>query len=152
LTSIELRIEAPTTPGAAKLIAELDAVILDRYPGLPLNGLGDDFEARDGLFVVAYAGREPVACGAFQREGDAAEIKRMYVTPGHRRTGLARRILAFLEDEARRRGYTRAILETGIRQPEAIALYEAQGWTRTAPYGVYVDEPVSVCFEKLLMP
>ena len=132
------------------LMHELDAVIGERYPGLPVNGLEPAFEAEGGFFVIAYADGAPVAIGALRAEGDAAEVKRMYVRAAHRRRGIAWAVLDRLEAEAKRRGFRRMILETGIHQPEAIALYETAGWTRIPPYGIYVDEPVSVCFGKEL--
>lgn len=149
--AIELRIESAASPSARTLIAALDATILQRYPGLPVNGLEEEFDAAGGLFLVAYAGALPAGCGALRREGDAAEIKRMYVADGFRRRGVARAVLRRLEAEARERGFTRAILETGINQPEAIALYRSAGWREIPAYGLYVDEPVSVCFEKELV-
>jgi GNAT superfamily N-acetyltransferase len=144
----ELRVEPPGTPAVRALIAELDALILERYPGLPVNGLEDGFEADGGLFVVAYVEGRAAACGALQHAHGLDEIKRMYVSPDYRRRGLARIVLRFLEAEAARHGSERLVLETGIRQPEAIAFYEAEGWTRIAPYGIYSEVEVSVCFEK----
>ena len=145
---LELRVEPASSPAAGRLAGELDALILERYPGLPTNGLEPDFDAKGGVFVVGYAAGEPVACGALRREGEAAEIKRMYVAPACRGRGFARTILAFLEAEAGRRGFARAILETGIRQPEAIGLYRSAGWREIQCWGAYADEPVSRCFAK----
>ena len=146
----DLRVEHPGSPAARELIAALDALILERYPGLPVNGLEEGFEDSDGLFLVAYVDGVPAACGALQRLREADEIKRMYVSPDHRRRGLARTVLKFLEEEALRRGAARLLLETGIRQPEAIALYEGEGWRRIPCYGVYAELDVSICFEKRL--
>ena len=78
------------------------------------------------------------------------EIKRMFVLPDCRGRGVARAILAALEAEARRRGYARAILETGNRQTEAIALYHACGYDRIEPFRQYVGSEKSVCFGKNL--
>ena len=75
----------------------------------------------------------------------------MYVAPAARRHGIARRILSELERLAAAHGYSRVILETGTRQPEALALYEAAGYQRTANYGRYVGNPEAVCFEKRLV-
>ena len=72
----------------------------------------------------------------------------MYVAPSVRRRGLARRLLAELEEKAIKLGYAIVRLETGNRQPEAIALYESCGFRRIAPYGSHVDDPLSICFEK----
>ena len=146
--TLELRVEPSSSPAARRLAEALDALILERYPGLPTNGLEPGFDALGGVFVVGYSAGEPAACGALRREGEAAEVKRMFVAPAWRGRGFARDILAFLEGEAARRGFSRAILETGVRQPEAIGLYRSAGWREIPCYGVYADEPVSRCFAK----
>jgi GNAT superfamily N-acetyltransferase len=109
-----------------------------------------------GAFVVARIGGEPVACGALRALVDGtpgvAEVKRMYTAPGARRRGLSRTILRRLEAEARALGYRRMQLETGLRQPEAIALYEAEGYHRIPTYGQYASDDLSVCFAKDLAP
>ncbi len=99
--------------------------------------------------VVAYEGDEPVGCGAFKEfEPEAVEIKRMYVRPTHRRQGVARAVLAELEQWAGELSYPAAVLETGRRQPEAIALYQRCGYASTPNYGQYVGVANSVCFRK----
>jgi len=79
-----------------------------------------------------------------------AEVKRMYVVPRARGLSLARAMLAHLEDTARESGAEMMVLETGLRQPEAIALYESEGYLPIEPYGFYRDSPLSRCFEKHL--
>ncbi len=99
--------------------------------------------------VVAYQADEPVGCGAFKEFAtDTVEIKRMFVRPTHRQRGVARAVLAELERWASELGYSDAVLETGRRQPEAIALYERSGYARTPNYGQYVGVANSVCFRK----
>ena len=88
---------------------------------------------------------------AFAREiiGDgAAEVRRMFVTAAVRRRGVARAVLVELERQAMLLGYRALRLQTGDRQPEAVALYAAAGYARIAPFGPYVDDATSVCFEK----
>jgi len=110
----------------------------------------DVLVARSAFLVGSLAGR-PVACGAYRpMSPDVAEIKRMYVEPDYRGRGLGRRILQELETRARRDGYSWARLETGTLQPEAIRLYERAGYYRIDCYGIYVENPGSVCFEKAL--
>jgi ribosomal protein S18 acetylase RimI-like enzyme len=75
----------------------------------------------------------------------------MFVIPEARGCGVARLILTELESAALRMGYSRIRLETGLRQPEAVGLYEAAGYHRVACYGGYADDPMSVCFEKHLV-
>jgi putative acetyltransferase len=101
--------------------------------------------------VVAYAGDEPVGCGAFKEYApDAVEIKRMFVQPAHRQRGVAQAVLAELERWAAELGYASGVLETGKRQPEAIGLYQRCGYTLTANYGQYVGVENSVCMQKSL--
>jgi len=101
--------------------------------------------------VVCYENAQAIGCGAIKAFGDEAmEVKRMYVSPEGRNKGIATRVLTELEDWAREMGYARCVLETGKRQPEAIALYEKNGYRRTENYGQYVGVENSVCFEKNL--
>jgi len=78
------------------------------------------------------------------------EVKRMYVLPQHRGKGLATRILTGLESWAKELSYQKCILETGKRQPEAIALYTKNGYIVIPNYGQYKGIENSVCFEKVL--
>jgi GNAT superfamily N-acetyltransferase len=80
-----------------------------------------------------------------------AEVKRMYVHPAHRGRGIGRAILSKLESLARLYGYTTMRLETGVRQPEAIHLYESAGFLRIPCYYPYSDSPLSVCYEKFIL-
>jgi GNAT superfamily N-acetyltransferase len=151
-------------PTARRLVAALDADLDERYAGdtdvegepdyAMLNVLSTSVAPPHGVFLVARRGGVPVGCGALRphHDGDrTAEIKRMYVVPEARGVGIARALLAALEDEAVRLGYTRAVLETGIRQQEAMAMYESSGYTLIANYGAYRDSPLSRCYEKTLV-
>jgi len=134
------------------LIAELDAELNEYYPGEPANGVdAEGFGAAGGCFLIARCGTATVGCGAFRALGsDTVEVKRLYVRAGLRGRGIAGALLAALEKEARRRGYSRAILETGTRQPGAIALCRRRGYGPVPCFGPYVGNPFSVCFAKLL--
>jgi GNAT superfamily N-acetyltransferase len=102
-----------------------------------------------GVYLVAYSNGKPVACGALRPiDKTIAEVRRMFVTSASRRQGLARAIVKELETRAAALGYTIMRLETGIRQLSAIALYEKLGFKRIEPFGQYVNDPLSVCFEK----
>jgi GNAT superfamily N-acetyltransferase len=139
---------------AQKLIAELMADLVTRYgeaDGTPVAGV--EFDPPDGGFLVAYLDGQPVGCGAWRswgRSPDVAEVKRVFVRAPARKMGLARRIMAALEDDARAHGRKRVILETGTGQPEAISLYEALGYERIPNFGHYKDEPGARCFAKPL--
>ena len=113
-------------------------------------------EPAEGAFLVAWLDGEPVGCGAVkpldQRpSGDRTigEIKRMYTAPVARAGGAtSRALLVAPRGRAAELGYQLLQLETGLAQPEAIALYESHGWHRITPYGHYKDSPQSVCFAK----
>lgn len=145
-------------PDAMRLIDEVQAEYVVRYGGrdeTPLDPLM--FEPPAGSFYVGYAEGEPVATGAWRRTdvaalgtSETAEIKRMYVAPQARGRGLARLMLAHLEASAGGYGFEAVVLETGLRQPEAMALYETSGYGPVAPFGFYKDEPLSRCYAKLL--
>ncbi len=99
--------------------------------------------------IVTYSGDEAVACGAIKPFGeDTAEVKRMYTDLQKRKMGFASQTLQQLELWAKELGYKKCILETGIKQPEAIALYENCGYQRIPNYGQYIGIDNSVCFEK----
>ena len=101
--------------------------------------------------VLAYKDGEPVGCGAMKEYAtDAVEIKRMYVSPHARKAGIATRMLSELETWASELSFARCILETGLKQPEAIGLYLASGYIRTPNYGPYAGVKNSLCFEKLI--
>ncbi|MBW3131060.1 GNAT family N-acetyltransferase [Hymenobacter profundi] len=101
--------------------------------------------------VVAYLDDEPVGCGAFKPYAEKqVEIKRMYVQPAHRGQGVAPAVLAALEAWADELGYHGCVLETGLKQPEAIRLYEKSGYQRIPNYGQYIGVENSVCMEKAL--
>jgi GNAT superfamily N-acetyltransferase len=104
-----------------------DGLDLDA-PNMPKAGPAE-MNPPAGAFVVGYLDDAPVCCGGLKRlDQQACEIKRMFVAPQARRRGVARALLAAIEDRARELGYTVARLDTGPRQPHARALYEAQGY------------------------
>jgi putative acetyltransferase len=116
-------------------------------------------ESRHGLDLAAYARPEvtlfvarergvALGCGAYQLEGDgSAELKSMFVVPQARGRGIGRAVLDAIEQALRGR-VTTLRLETGVRQPAAIRLYERAGFVRRAPFGRYRDDPLSIFMEK----
>lgn len=101
--------------------------------------------------VVVYSNDLPVACGAIKEfESNKTEIKRMYTLPEFRGQGLATFVLNALEEWAEELGYDFTVLETGKRQPEAIALYTKNSYSIIPNYGQYAGIENSVCFEKQL--
>lgn len=101
--------------------------------------------------VVYYLDDIPVACGAFKAFDETTiEVKRMFVLPGHRGKSIASKILNELEVWAKELSYSSSVLETGLRQPEAIALYKKNKYTIISNYPPYEYVENSVCFKKLL--
>ena len=139
-----------TDPDFHELVAMLDAELRVRDGDehefyAPYNTLDAIKHA-----VVAYDCGRPVGCGAIKpHEGETVEIKRMFVRLNSRGQGIATLILSELEAWAAELGHTRFILETGKKQPEAIAMYEKSGYTPIPNYGQYQSVENSVCFEKL---
>ncbi|WP_415952708.1 GNAT family N-acetyltransferase [Streptomyces sp. KLOTTS4A1] len=150
-------------PDAIKLNDQVQLEYVERYGEdegdvTPLDA--GMFVPPQGLYLMAYddEGR-PLATGGWRTQdandegysdGDA-ELKRMYVVREARGLGLARRILALLEEDARGRGRTRMVLETGTEQPEAIALYVSSGYEPCAKFGHYRFHPASRCYAKPLV-
>ena len=139
-------------PDAVALRTAQRAELTERY-GTPDSEPGPAPTAADTtVFLLARdaAGRA-IGCGALRALGDGAgEVKRMYVVPSRRRSGVARAVLAALEEEAVRRGWTLLKLETGTEQPDAMAFYERHGYRRTPNFGHYADSELSVCYEREL--
>ena len=154
ISGSELRIERRDydDPDVLRLVADVQQEYVRRYGG-PDEASVDlhEFAPPHGLFLVAVLDGVPAATGGWRRIAeDAVEIKRMYVAPGARRLGLARRILAELESTAAAAGYARALLGTGDRQPEAIALYESAGYATVPGFGHYADSPGALFYGKHL--
>jgi ribosomal protein S18 acetylase RimI-like enzyme len=158
LAELEIRRVGYGHPDALQLIEEVQAEYVVRYGGrdeTPLDPLM--FEPPAGSFFVGYAGARPVATGAWRRSAVAAlgsertaEVKRMYVAPSARGLGIARRMLAHLEADVATYGVDVVVLETGLAQPEAIALYESSGYTPIPAFGFYKDAPLSRCYARRL--
>ncbi|WP_198680450.1 GNAT family N-acetyltransferase [Lentzea terrae] len=136
------------------MIADLQQVYVDRYGDVDVTPVDPaQFAAPLGYFVIGYLDDVPVTCGGWRVSDElagAAEIKRMYVVDAARGQGLSRLVLAHLEVTAREAGLERMVLETGLRQPEAISLYTSSGYERIDNFGVYRDHPESRCFGKPL--
>ncbi len=101
--------------------------------------------------IVAYENELPIACGAIKQfSGNAMEVKRMYTLALYRGKGIASGVLTQLEKWAAEMNYSHCMLETGVRQPDAIRLYEKNGYLPIPNYGQYAGVENSRCFEKKL--
>ena len=99
--------------------------------------------------IVAYENDKPISCGAIREYSPAImEVKRMYTIPESRGKGIATKVLNEIEKWASELAYQKCILETGKRQPDAIWLYQKNGYRAILNYGKYVEMENSVCFEK----
>jgi putative acetyltransferase len=154
LENLEIRSHRPSDAAASTLIAELNAELKARYPADIIHELHPGEERDfDGVFLIAWVMGTPLACGALRPlEPGVCELKRVYVRYHARRNGLARKLLEELERLAVDAGYSIARVETGSRQPEAVRLYEAAGYSRIPAFGQYATDPLSICFEKTLRP
>ncbi len=110
-----------------------------RYGGVDETPVvAEEFAPPSGAFLIAFLDGQPVGCGGFRTVAPGvAEMKRMYVAPSARGRGVARRLLAALEGGAVAAGCQQLILETGSKQPEALALYASSGYTPVASFGTY---------------
>jgi putative acetyltransferase len=150
--ALEIRQTPLDAPQARLLVAALNQELAACYPEPGANHFSldaNDVAPQSGAFVVGYLAAEPVACGAIRRISAAVgEIKRMYVLPSARGQGISKRMLAALEEHARNLGIARLVLETGVRQGPALALYRGAGFEAIAHFGEYIGAELSVCMGK----
>ena len=143
-----------SSPSASALIAALDVELRGRYP----NPLDCHFDLTEeevtpgrGTFVVASVDDLDVGCGAVRLIGEGlVELKRMFVVPALRGHGIGSAVLGLLESEAAALGASRIVLETGVRSPDALALYRRAGYREIEKFGPYVESTISVCMGRIL--
>ncbi|GAA2545019.1 GNAT family N-acetyltransferase [Winogradskya consettensis] len=152
MEEIEIREARFDEPAVQALIALAMAELSKRY-----GGSGDDtpvapadFAPPNGSFWVAAASGRLVGCAGWRSHEDDAELKRMFTITAARGQGIARRVLTAIEESARAQGRKRVILETGDKQPEAIALYEKCGYVRIEDFGFYKGEEGVLSYAKVL--
>ncbi|WP_246466693.1 GNAT family N-acetyltransferase [Allocatelliglobosispora scoriae] len=134
----------------AELTVLLDAAFAELVRRYGLEGRS---HVKGGArFLVAVLDGRAVGCGALQATEDpqVGELKRMYVQPDARGQGVAAAVLAGVEALGRELGYRSIRLATGLRQPEAMALYEKHGYRPMEPYGKYVHQELIRCYDKQL--
>ena len=149
---------APDAPAVAACLAAYAALLAERVPGLsPPHAPGPAFDAAaeaalyrppHGACLLARQDGNGVACVMLKRVAHGlGEVKRLWVDPAARGQGLARRMMAAIEDRARAMGMTALRLDTNENLPEAIALYRATGWHEIAPFTAF---PATHWFGKAL--
>jgi GNAT superfamily N-acetyltransferase len=156
----EIRPVALDHPDARKLIDRVQEFYAEIYGDADSDPMDPaEFAPPVGAFYVGYLDGVPVATGAWRRVDvprlgvtSTAEIKRMYVADEARGHGLARGMLAHLEDAARAAGFGALLLSTGLLQPEAIALYTSSGYQPVEAFGHYAGSELNRCFGTLLTP
>jgi len=142
----------PHLPACVALVQELDRHLNALYPA-ESNHLMDigALAAPNVQFFMAQVDGDAVGCGAIKFFDGYAEVKRVFVAPRARGLGVARQIIGTLESAALSAGLHTMRLETGIHQPDALALFESVGFVRRGSYGDYPsDEPLSVFMERRL--
>lgn len=151
---VRLRAVPYDDPVARLLVDRVQGEYVTRYGG-PDGAVVDpaEFAPPRGLFLVAEVDGVPAACGAWRtHEPGVAEVKRVYVEPSFRRRGLARLVMAVIEADAAAAGCRAVVLNTGRRQPEALALYAALGYGPVPGYGMYAGVRGAVFLGKDLPP
>jgi ribosomal protein S18 acetylase RimI-like enzyme len=141
----------PQGEAALSLLREAAAEVRPLYATAAAEGastLGNPPLGPRDVYVAAMLNDRAVACGSIRElDGISGQIRRLYVHRDFRRRHVGHALLAYLVSEARRLGYQRLCLETGNKQPAAMALYEGFGFRRIAAFGEYASDPTSVCYE-----
>jgi putative acetyltransferase len=151
---IRIDIESPAQPEVAVLLEAGDAYMASLYPA-ESNHMLDlaSLQRPEVKFLVARVDGRVLGCGAVVSSGEGwAEIKRMFLSPSARGLKLGRRLLERIEAIARENSERCLRLETGVKQPEALALYRSAGFIEIAPFGAYRPDPLSLFMEKPITP
>jgi GNAT superfamily N-acetyltransferase len=150
---MEIRATHIDHPDAVRLMDEL-SIILEELTGVSgINSFDPvDISLPRAVFVVAYNDKqEAIGCGAIRPlTQEIAEVKRMYARS--RTQGVGTLVLAYLERQAQRYGYTHVRLETRLINIPAVSFYEKRGYQRIPNYGKYQNRSEAVCFEKCILP
>jgi GNAT superfamily N-acetyltransferase len=148
--SVIITRERVDSSDAILLISELEAHLEPLYPAESRHGYSvDKLIAEQVAFFVLRHNGVPAGCGGIQLFDTAyGELKRMYVRPRFRSHGFGKLLVHHLTDYARTHRVGLLRLETGIHQTAAIGLYERMGFERVPPFGRYVEDPLSLFFEK----
>ncbi len=150
---LEIRQVAYDSVEATALTDAVQAEYVVRYGGMDETPVvAQEFAPPIGAFLIAFRDGQPVGCGGFRTVGPGvAEMKRLYVAPAARGWRIARLLLAALEAAAVEAGCHQLVLETGSKQPEALALYASSGYTPVPAFGTYACAPGASHLGKMLL-
>jgi putative acetyltransferase len=142
---IKVAVESPHQDEIATLLRQSDAVAAALYPGAFRRAITPaSLDTPEISLFVARIAEHAIGCCALLDRGDgSAEIKRMIVDEAHRGSGAGAALLAALEAEAAQRGIQTLLLEVGIRNVAAYALYRRAGFTPCAAFAPYIADPIS---------
>lgn len=147
--NIKIRTASSDSPEVTLLSDELHKELEQIYDEGVIESFKEENEQMLIFYVVYNESEIAVGCGALKHfDESTAEIKRMYVKKEFRGKGISKKILSGLEEHAKLMNYKRLILETGLKQPEAMSLYHKSGYKPLKCYGRHADDPDSRCFEK----
>ncbi len=152
MSTLEFKRTRSSNIDFVKLAIQLDKELSDRY-----KGESTEYEKYNRIklvdtAIVVYYNQIPIGCGCFIfYDYKTVEIKRIYITKECRGKGISKFLLAELETWISELGFTKLILRTGIKQPEAIGLYEKSGFIRIENYWQYANIPNSLCYEKVIL-
>jgi ribosomal protein S18 acetylase RimI-like enzyme len=149
--NIFIEIISPNDEKVSSILEELSSNLFVRFGSDGKNSFmdweNDNFKF---VFAVAVKNDEIVGCGAIRPiDENIAEVKRMYSKLPRKRIG--QMILSFLEEKAKIIGYTNLVLETRVKNGEAVAFYQKQGYKVILNYGKYKDRPEAICLGKSLI-
>ncbi len=152
IENVTIAAEGFRSEAAHYLIGMLDNDLMHRYPGIKINAAkAAEFEKEKSIFVIARNDGVPIGCGGLVPiDENTCEVKRMFVEPYSRGRGVAKMILLELEKHAVEQGFSLIQLETGQHQPEAIIMYEHNGYKRVPCFRQYENNPHSHCYEKAI--
>ena len=147
---ISVTLADPCQAEIKELIESLDIYMLGLYPVESTHRVDPStLASQNARFFSALLDNVVVGCGGIMLKNNYAEIKRIFVSPQARGLGVGHKLLERLESEARQLGFNSLRLETGIYQPEALALFRARGFVPRLSFGDYPDnDPNSIFMEK----
>lgn len=142
-----------TNPDFVMLCSQLDKYLFEMVGGEKQRKQYSQYNTLEDIHdvILAYENDRPIACASFKfHDTDTVEVKRVFIRKEYRGKGLSKQLMTELENQAKTKGYSKLILETGEQLPAAIAFYKKAGYSVIPNYGQYQDMKESVCMQKEL--